>query len=159
MRSCIDLTVSYNHSLTALWSTHYTHHTTPSVCSLLLFVVLDSTLFSEKPLAPTPVLTCDPATPAAPSAQSDDLHGDVASALLQLISQHASERKPTSLDSQCLKEMQPSSSYSSPGALIFNQPEHDANNANANAGAQYPRDQDLRFTLGSCGEDRQESES
>ncbi|KAM9494799.1 uncharacterized protein cdk12 isoform 1-T1 [Clarias gariepinus] len=99
--------------------------------------------------------TRDPVTPALPSVQLDDLHGDVASALLQLISQHASEGKPTSSESQCLKETQPSS----PGSLIFSQPEHNASNTNANAGPQYPRDQDLRFTLGSCAEDRQESES
>ncbi|KAI5091107.1 cyclin-dependent kinase 12, partial [Silurus meridionalis] len=114
---------------------------------------------NEKPLAPPSVLPHDPATPAPPSAQSDDLHSDMASTLLQLISQHASESKPTSSDSQHLKETKPSSSYSSPGALIFSQPEHDANNANTNAGAQYPRDQDLRFTLGSCPEERLESES
>ncbi|GAA6079869.1 cyclin-dependent kinase 12 [Tachysurus ichikawai] len=116
---------------------------------------MDSTLCSEKPLSQTPVLTRDPAPPAAaPPSPTDDLHGDVASALLQLISQNASESKPTSSDSQCLKETPSSSLYSSPGALVFSQPEHDANTADANAGVQYPRDQDLRFTLGSCGEDK-----
>lgn len=155
---------THTHTTHITSQSHYTdtYHTC-SVCSLLLLlllvVVLDSTLFSEKPLTPAPLLTHDPATPAAPSAQLDDVHGDVASALLQLISQHGSEGKPSSSDSQCLKETQPPSSYSSPGVLIFSQPERDANSANANAGAQYPRDQDLRFTLGSCGEDRQESES
>lgn len=141
---------------------HYTHRTHTQcllTCCCWLIVVSDSTLFSEKPLGPTPTLSCDSATPAASSAQSDDLHSDVASALLQLISQHASESKHTPSDSQCLKETQPSSLYSSPGALIFSQPEHDANNANADAGAQYPRDQDFRFTLGSCGEEKQQSES
>ncbi|KAI4903551.1 hypothetical protein NFI96_022913 [Prochilodus magdalenae] len=78
-----------------------------------------------------------PASASAASSHSEDISTDVATALLQLISQHASDGKASSAD------LQPSSSSSSPPPPPLGQPEPQAS-------TQYPRDQDLRFSRDSC---------
>ncbi|KAL6457683.1 hypothetical protein MHYP_G00346460 [Metynnis hypsauchen] len=98
----------------------------------------DATLPNEK--VPNATLTPDlPASAAAAaSSHSEDIGTDVAAALLQLISQHASDGKASSADVQPC-----SSSSSSPPPPSLGQPEPQAS-------TQYPRDQDLRFTRDSC---------
>ncbi|XP_072531801.1 uncharacterized protein cdk12 [Salminus brasiliensis] len=98
--------------------------------------VKGTALSNEKAIGQNSTLTLDlPALAAAPS-QSEDIGTDVAAALLQLISQHATDSKAS------LADLPPSSSSSPPP---LGQPELQAN-------AQYPRDQDHRFTRDSCRE-------
>lgn len=90
-----------------------------------MFALPDPSLSSEKAAGPNSAAPLDLPT----SSHSDDIGPDVASALLQLISQHAPEGKACS-------DLQPPPSPPPAPELP----------------AQYPRDQDLRFSRDSCRE-------
>uniref|UniRef100_A0A8B9KT65 Cyclin-dependent kinase 12 n=1 Tax=Astyanax mexicanus TaxID=7994 RepID=A0A8B9KT65_ASTMX len=109
--------------------------------------VKGTALSNEKSIAQNSALTLDlPALAATPS-HSEDIGTDVAAALLQLISQHASDSRAS------LADLPPSSSTSSsPPPPSLGQPEPQAN-------AQYPRDQDHRFSRDSCRESSHDSHS
>ncbi|XP_076864409.1 uncharacterized protein cdk12 [Brachyhypopomus gauderio] len=117
----------------------------------------DSMLKSDKAIGPNSTLTLDLPAVAAPS-HSDDISPDMAAALLQLISQHAPEGQTAPSDPQARQHFAQSTSGPAPAPSPppQAQPEPDAN---ASTDAQYPRDQDLRFTTESRREGRPDRRS
>ncbi|XP_035384780.1 cyclin-dependent kinase 12 isoform X2 [Electrophorus electricus] len=118
----------------------------------------DMMLASKKVIGPNSALTLNlPA--AATSSHSDDISPDMAAALLQLISQHASEGQATSSDSQARQPFAQSTSQPAASSPLPQAPGQLEPDTNTSTDAQYPRDQDLRFTTESCREGGQDHRS
>ncbi|KAK1805554.1 hypothetical protein P4O66_019215 [Electrophorus voltai] len=122
------------------------------------WATVDMMLASKKVIGPNSALTLNlPA--AATSSHSDDISPDMAAALLQLISQHASEGQATSSDSQARQPFAQSTSQPAASSPLPQAPGQLEPDTNTSTDAQYPRDQDLRFTTESCREGGQDHRS